>query len=108
MRVKLMYMTTYNKLVRDRIPEIIKSRGGVPIVRVLDGQEYKTSIAAKLIEEAVEFQGEPSLEELADVMEVVDAALDACGWTHKELALVQEKKRRERGGFSERIFLIES
>ena len=67
---------TYNKLVRDKIPEIIKNNGENPIVRVLDDNEYKVELEKKLFEEyneVIESNYSDRVEELADMLEVIDA-----------------------------------
>lgn len=68
-----MRRTTYNKLVRDRIPEIIRSKGAVPHIRALSPKEYRTALLKKLREEAAELAAtgpEKQLDELVDVLEV--------------------------------------
>lgn len=98
----------YNKLVRDLIPDIIREKGEVPVIEILDEDKFYVALRSKLIEEANEFAAKPSLEELADVMEVVDALLGMHGWTRDELLAAQEKKRGERGAFMKRILLVEA
>lgn len=63
----------YNKLVRDRIPEIIQAKGDVCVVRTLDDDEYRMRLKMKLMEEVMEYQESGSLEELADIYEVIRA-----------------------------------
>jgi predicted house-cleaning noncanonical NTP pyrophosphatase (MazG superfamily) len=98
-------MKIYNKLVRDKIPEIIKQGGSTPAVRVLDEREYILELERKLSEEVSEYLESGSLEELADVSEVLAAILRARGHTAEELIVTMDKKREERGGFAERIYL---
>ena len=101
---------TYNKLVRDRIPEIIESQGGSCQCRVLAKDEYMQALKAKLVEEAQELldtdDRESLLRELADVMEVVDSLLKATGLTISALREEQRRRREERGGFERRLCLI--
>ena len=101
---------TYNKLVRDRIPEIIESQGGSCQCRVLAKDEYMQALKAKLVEEAQELldtdDREGLLRELADVMEVVDSLLKATGLTISALREEQRRKREDRGGFERRLSLI--
>lgn len=100
-------MQQHNKLVRDNIPEIIAKNGGTAHVRRLDDdREYITELTKKLIEEAHEVAAAPSLEELADVGEVLDALTKALGYSKDELQSTQEKKATENGAFSERVYLI--
>jgi predicted house-cleaning noncanonical NTP pyrophosphatase (MazG superfamily) len=96
------------KLVRDRIPEIIRADGGTPSVRVLGETEYRAALGAKLVEEAVEAsQAEPSglLEELADVFEVLRATCASSGWTMRDVERAADRKNSARGAFTERYFL---
>ena len=101
---------TYNKLVRDRIPEVIESQGGSCQCRVLAKDEYVQALKAKLVEEAQELldtdDRQSLLRELADVMEVVDSLLKATGLTISALREEQRRKREERGGFERRLSLI--
>ena len=96
-------MTTYNKLVRDKIPEIL-DRKNVPYEqRIANDDEYRSELIKKLVEEATEFQEDPSVEELADVLEVVRALQVLEQFSNVEE--VREQKRVLRGGFEERIIL---
>ena len=63
--------TEYHKLVRDRIPEMIKKQGETPVLRILEEEEYLEALDRKLEEEIREYQEDKSLEELADVLEVI-------------------------------------
>ena len=101
-----MPMEYYNKLVRDRIPEIIESQGETPVARVLDDGEYMACLEEKLQEETAEYLESKELDELADILEVVYALCEARGHSRRELAEACEKKRQARGGFHKRIFLI--
>ena len=96
----------YNKLVRDKIPEIIETGGQKPVTRILDKEEYMTALEQKLDEEVQEFHKDKNLEELADILEVVYALTEAKGHTLEALTETCDRKRNVRGGFQERIFLI--
>lgn len=98
-------MKHYNKLVRDRIPEIIAGCGNRAVCTVLQDSEYLSALEKKLSEETAEYLREPSLEEMADIMEVLTAICKARGFDTAELQHVQQKKARERGGFEKKIFL---
>ena len=103
-------MKTYNKLVRDRIPEIIEADGEKPTVRVLGESEYKTALLEKLVEEAreaVATNGDPKelAKEIGDVLEVVDAMVGAFGLDLSQIEEVKKKRREARGGFEKRLFL---
>jgi len=98
----------YNKLVRDRIPEIIHSDGRQPVTRVLNDRSYQAALFAKLLEEVQEAQAasvEDLPHELADVLEVLYALAETHNMTRDELLSATDRKRAERGGFDGRIFL---
>ena len=99
--------TVYNKLVRDRIPEIIESSGKACTVDVLPNDAYIQALDAKLSEELAEYQQSKSLEELADLLEVMGAVVKARGYTWDDLTRVRKEKRAQRGAFEQRIFLKE-
>lgn len=96
----------YNKLVRDRIPELIRSQGEIPETRILNGAEFAACLEEKLDEEVAEFHRDKNAEELADILEVVFALGRELGWAEKELLALREDKRQRRGGFSRGIYLI--
>ena len=99
---------TYNKLVRDRVPEIIRQDGHRAVTRVLDHDGFLAELLAKLVEEAQEARAASADDlpaELADVLEVLQAAVTAAGMTWEELLAVAEGKRARRGGFSRQLFL---
>ena len=99
---------TYNKLVRDRIPELIEADGHHAVTRILDHRSYQAALLAKLGEEAREAQSASADElpnELADVWEVLQALLSTLPMMWQELQALAASKRDERGGFKERIFL---
>lgn len=97
-------MRRYNKLVRDRIPEIIRANGEKPSTRILDDEEYLGELVKKLSEELEEFKSATWLDELADIQEVVLALADALA-SRAELEKVRLKKAEERGAFTKKIFL---
>lgn len=99
-------MTVYNKLVRDKIPELIRVQGETPHTRILEQAEYTACLESKLDEEVREFHRDRNLEELADILEVVYALAEDLGNTRQELEAVYERKHEARGGFRDRIFLI--
>lgn len=98
----------YNKLVRDKIPEIIEQNGGKAEIRVLSDEEYRAYLEAKLDEEAGEYHREKNAEELADILEVVYALAASIGCSKEELLELYQKKHDARGGFEKRILLISS
>jgi len=92
------------KLVRDRIPEIIRATGELPSTRVAEGAEFQSLLVAKLSEEVLEFiasDGDPG--ELADILEVVMALADGLGVGRQGLERLRAEKEAARGGFSQRI-----
>ena len=98
----------YNKLVRDKIPEIIKSKGAVPISHIANDEEYRQKLKEKLQEEVDEFVKGDNEEELADILEVVYAICDHIKIDKEELELLRKKKADERGGFKDKIILDET
>ena len=93
----------YNKLVRDRIPEIIGSRGDRAVTRVLDEADYRDALLAKLVEEAREASSARAEElpaELADVLEVLQALAKALGMTWEQLLALAANKRTRREALS--------
>lgn len=102
----MLLMGMYNKLVRDKIPNIIKANGEDAIVEVLDDEQYKKELDKKILEEVNEYLDSDEIEELADVLEVMYAILDYKKTTMKELECIREIKREKRGAFKEKLYLI--
>ena len=96
----------YNKLVRDRIPEIIKGEGKKTNVRIANQEEYFRLLKDKLVEEVDEFIDSDSPQELTDILEVVIALGSIYRLSFKDLSEMAGKKRKERGGFEDRIILL--
>lgn len=97
---------TYNKLVRDKIPEMIAAQGEKVNIRILEAEEYARCLERKLDEEVCEYHESKSLEELADILEVIYALAEAGGHSESALMDAYRQKHEARGGFSQRIFLI--
>ncbi len=97
----------YHKLVRDRIPDIIRASGKTCMTEILADQEYLRMLDAKLDEELAEYHKDQNIEELADLLEVIRAAAVARGYTLEELERVRAEKAVKRGGFEKRILLKE-
>lgn len=93
------------KLVRDRIPEIIEKEGRKPYVRILDDQEMMKCLENKLQEEVNEYVEDRSVEELADILEVIYALCKMKGISKEELEQTRAVKEIDRGLFDEKIFL---
>ena len=98
----------YNKLVRDNIPEIITKNGDSCITKVLDNPEFFRALIQKMHEETNEFAKDKTLEELADMFEVFSMLLLCSGHTIEDVAIAAESKRIEKGGFHNKIFLVET
>ena len=103
-----MIVKTYNKLVRDRIPEIIEASGSECKTEKLSDEKYLEMIDAKLDEELAEYHKDQNIEELADLLELIRAATIARGYTLEELEAVRANKAEKRGGFEQKILLIET
>ncbi len=97
----------YRKLVRDRIPEIIADSGKTCSVSVLSEEEYLVMLDAKLNEELAEYQESKSMEELADLLEVLRAVAAARGSSFEEVEQIRQDKAARRGGFEKRLLLTE-
>lgn len=100
----------YGKLVRDKIPDIIRADGEEPEVIILADEAYEVAIDEKFVEEAIEVRDaktpEQKLEELADVDELIDARLQTLGKTREDLEKVKKLKAQKRGAFLKRYFLV--
>ena len=99
-------MKGYNKLLRDKIPEIIRADGKECEVRIAEGKEKYELLEKKLMEEVNEFLEDKNLEELADVMEVLFELARDIGYSEEDLIRKREEKKTERGGFEEGIILV--
>lgn len=100
------FIGEYNKLVRDGIPAIVAKDGLSPIVRRLDDDEYEKELYNKLVEEAQEVKDSTgSVEELADLLEVVRAICRVKGYNMHDVEDARTIKRQQRGGFDEKVFL---
>ena len=102
-----MSVIKYSKLVRDRIPEIIESSGKSCICEVLSDEQYIEMLDAKLNEELAEYQESKSMEELADLLEVVRAVALARGSSIEEVEAIRIAKAEKRGGFEKKLLLKE-
>lgn len=95
----------YDKLVRDKIPEIIMKSGKTCLVEVLDNDKYVDLLDKKLFEEMLEYYQDKSVEELADIVEVIYAIAKSRGLSVEEFEKIRNKKADERGGFDKKILL---
>lgn len=100
-----MAVITYNKLVRDKIPEIIEADGKTCEIEILSDEDYLKALDAKLDEELAEYHKDQNVEELADLLEVIYACAEARGSSKEELESTREKKAKIRGEFGKKFFL---
>ena len=100
-------MPVYNKLVRDKILEIIKTNGQKPTHKILTADEYAVELTKKLVEEVEEYKKDKNTDELADIMEVVYALARLHSCTAEELEKIRAEKAEKCGGFEKKIFLVE-
>lgn len=104
-------MPVYNKLVRDLIPQVIENSGSRFSTRILDKSEHLTEVKNKFYEEMKEFEAtdnrKDALEELADILELIHAALPIFEATYEELEQIRIAKKEKRGGFNDGVYLIE-
>jgi predicted house-cleaning noncanonical NTP pyrophosphatase (MazG superfamily) len=98
---------SYPKLVRDKIPDIIRAEGRTPEVRTADANEYWTRLREKLREEVAEFLESEDTTELADILEVIDAIALVKGIDPTKLRELKTKKSSTRGGFAGRVILVD-
>lgn len=97
----------YHKLIRDKIPEIIARTGKTCKTEILSDDNYLALLDEKLGEELAEYQESKSLEELADLLEVMEAVVVARGCSWEQLLSIKTEKKAARGGFEEKLLLLE-
>lgn len=100
-------MRVYNKLVRDNIPDIIKSTGETAHIRTLGDSEYVTELERKFQEEVDEYLESRDITELADVLEVIEALAKAQGKSLDDVMEIKKAKCAKNGAFNDKIFLME-
>jgi predicted house-cleaning noncanonical NTP pyrophosphatase (MazG superfamily) len=104
-------MPIYNKLVRDRIPEVIAADRKKFSTRILTNEEYIKELKKKSYEELDEYMNadnnDDAIDELADLLEIIHALAEYHGETFEKVEEIRQKKAEKRGGFKEKIFLIE-
>jgi len=98
----------YDKLVRDRIPQIIKDSGSSLITHIASDDEYQKKLKRKLQEEINEFFEDSNIEELADILEVIYALCDLYKIDKNKFEQTRKKKAKERGCFRDKIILEET
>lgn len=97
--------TVYNKLVRDKIPELIESSGRTPVYHALADDEFLQRLDAKLLEEVQEYLENPCIDEIADILEVLEAIVAMRKYPQPELRRAKNAKTLKRGSFTKKIFL---
>jgi predicted house-cleaning noncanonical NTP pyrophosphatase (MazG superfamily) len=104
-------MPIYNKLVRDRIPDVIEATGKKFSTKVLNDNNYIEELKKKSFEELNEYinteNDNDAVEELADLLEIIHALAECHGASIEDVEKVRQQKAEKRGGFKEKIFLIE-
>jgi predicted house-cleaning noncanonical NTP pyrophosphatase (MazG superfamily) len=104
-------MPIYKKLVRDRIPQIIEKTEKKFTTRILDNKEYIKELKTKSFEELNEYinaeNDKDAVEELADLLEIIHALAECHGTNIEQVEQVRQEKAEKRGGFKDKIFLIE-
>ena len=101
-------MKIYNKLVRDKITDIIETDGGIAKYRILDDNEYRQELNKKLQEEVKEYLEDNNVEELADIVEVIYGILNSMDVSIKEFEKIRINKQEKRGAFEKKIYLEET
>ena len=95
----------YNKLVRDKIPEIIIKNNQKPFTHVASDEEYLSKLKEKLREEVDEFLEVENIEEMADILEVIASINDSKNWNENKIVEIRVAKREKHGGFKNKIIL---
>lgn len=98
-------MKIFDKLVRDKIPEIIRMDGKTPLWETLDDARYLQMLEKKLLEEANEYLSDPCMDEMADLLEVIEAICHARGFDRDALLAHKRAKAQKRGAFEQHILL---
>jgi predicted house-cleaning noncanonical NTP pyrophosphatase (MazG superfamily) len=100
-------MSLENKLIRDKMPDIIRAGGAEPKVREASAEEFEEKLFDKLREEALEFKNSKSVDQLVDLLEVIDAIKELYVWDEADVQATKTKKKAENGGFEKHLILEE-
>lgn len=103
-------MEVYNKLIRDKIPEIIEKSGSKAKVRILDDGEYKQELLKKIVEEAkeaLEAEGNKKelIKEIGDILEIIEYLIKVFDLDSEEIEKIRRERKESRGGFDKKLFL---
>ena len=101
-------MPLYNKIVRDKIPDIIKNEKRNCNFKILSEKDAVNLLSQKILEEADEFIKEPSKEEMADIFEILHSIIKKCKWNFDEIEKIRKEKAIKNGSFDKNIFLIDT
>ncbi|MCL6443279.1 MAG: nucleoside triphosphate pyrophosphohydrolase [Alicyclobacillus sp.] len=104
-RTVIRNVTAYNRLVRDKIPEIIEAMGNIAVWRELDDDDFGQAVLDTMARASSQFAESESLEALADVLEAMDAWLELRGLTMEDVERARQERRKRCGGFERRRFL---
>lgn len=101
----------YNKLVRDKIPEICLKNDAIPEIRIAkNDSEYRFYLQKKILEEALEIEKETNInklkKEIADLIEVINCLMRVANISEKEIKKIRKEKNRKRGSFNKRVILL--
>lgn len=98
-------MEIYNKLVRDKIPQIIASYNKTADIEILPANKFPAALNNKLLEEVKEYLGSSNIEEIADILEVIESILSLHHISWEEIFKMKEEKKERNGGFDKKFFL---
>lgn len=101
-------MIQHNKAIRDKIPEILRGSGNICNVKKLPDHEFLLELEKKLVEETQEYLQSKSVEELADILEVVHRISQLRGTSAEKLEEIRQEKTRKRGAFEKNLFLVDT
>jgi len=96
----------YNKLVRDKIPEIIRESGRTCEFKILGQSEIKDALKEKLIEKADVFSNRPSEDEISDIYELLDTIVEVYDFEPLHIDYLKLQNKESKGSYSEKVFLI--
>lgn len=98
----------YQKLIRDNIPTILKQKGITVKTHIADDKEFAQKLLEKLNEEVTEYTQTQTIDEMADIFEVITTILEQKKWTIEQVIAIQQQKRQQKGAFTQKIILEET